>query len=350
MESLGGAEFAPESTYLNTSTCGLLPARSVAAATELMRQLVAGRPGGAGDYEPLAAVRHSFAQIAQVDEERVALGGSVSVHTGLIANSLPTGAEVLIPEGEFVSVVTPFVVRGDLKPRFVPLDGLADAVGPETALVAFSAVQSADGRIADLSAVREAAARHGARTLVDASQSAGWLPLRAGDWDYTVTGGFKFLLCPRGVSFLTLTEEAQNEVAPIHAGGFAAADLSDAPYGPVKHLAPSARRYDEPPAYLAYHAAQRSLELIEEIGVPAIHKHATDLAHRFREGLTTLGHPSIPGDSAIVAIPGLGHLEPELARAGVLVAERAGNLRVAFHLYNSVGDVESVLSLLRRLR
>jgi len=44
---------------------------------------------------------------------------------------------------------------------------------PETALVALSAVQSADGRTGDLAAVRAAAAAHGARTLVDATHAAG---------------------------------------------------------------------------------------------------------------------------------------------------------------------------------
>ncbi|MEU5399276.1 aminotransferase class V-fold PLP-dependent enzyme [Streptomyces sp. NPDC005963] len=348
METLVGAEFAPETTYLNTSTCGLLPARAVTAMTALMDGLAAGRTDGAGEYGALVAVRRSFARIVGVGEDRVALGGSVVVHTALIAASLPPGAEVLLPEGEFASVVTPFAVRGDLKLRFVPLDGLADAVGPGTALVAFSAVQSADGRIADLPAVREAAAVHGARTLLDASQSAGWLPLRAGEWDYTVTGGFKFLLCPRGVSFLTLTEAAQTTVTPLHAGPFAAEELWGPPYGPVERLADSARRYDEPPAFLAYQGARRSLELVEEIGVPALHRHATELAGRFRAGLAALGHSPVVSDSAIVAVPGLGGRAADLAGAGIVVAERAGYLRAAFHLYNATADVERALGVLAR--
>ncbi|MFI1863261.1 aminotransferase class V-fold PLP-dependent enzyme [Streptomyces jumonjinensis] len=343
METLGGTEFAPESAYLNTSTCGLLPHRAVTAMAELARELAAGRPEGAGDWGQVSAARGSFARLTGVSEGRVAVGGSVSVHTGLIASSLPPGAEVLFPEGEFASVVTPFTARGDLQARYAPLDGLADAVRSGTALVAFSAVQSADGRIVDLRAVREAAAAHGARTLLDASQSAGWLPLDAGAWDFTVTGGFKYLLCPRGVSFLTVTEEAQRTVAPLHAGALAAESPWEAFYGPVKRFARSARRFDEPPAYLSYHGAAPALALLEEIGVEAVHAHATALARRFREGLSSLGHTPIPGDSAIVAVPGLGGRAEELARAGVVVSARAGNLRAAFHLYNSAADVDRAL-------
>jgi selenocysteine lyase/cysteine desulfurase len=348
METLGGAEFAPDMTYLNTSSCGLLPRRAVAAVKLLADELAAGRPGGAGEYSAVTAARQSFARLTGVGEARVAVGGSVSVHVGLIATSLPPGAEVLFPEGEYASVITPFLVRGDLKLRYAPLERLADAVRPGTALVAFSAVQSADGRIADLAAVRAAAAAHGARTLVDASQSAGWMPLDAGAWDFTVTGGFKFLLCPRGVSFLTLSEEAQESVAPIHAGTFAAKDLWATTYGPIEELARSATRYDEPPAFPSYHGAEQSLALLEEIGIDAVHAHDTALAARFRAGLTELGYAPVPGDSAIVAVPQLGHRAPELAAAGVLLSDRAGNLRAAFHLYNSSADVDRVLELLSR--
>ncbi|WP_406493248.1 aminotransferase class V-fold PLP-dependent enzyme [Streptomyces sp. NBC_00846] len=339
-------EFAPETTYLNTSTCGLLPRRTVAAVQALAEAIATGRSAGSGDFEAVEAARAGFARLAGVDADRVAAGSSVSVHVGLIAASLPPGAEVLAPEGEFSSVVSPFAVRGDLEVRYVPLDGLADAVRPGTALVAFSAVQSADGRIADLDAVRAAAAAHGARTLLDATQSAGWLPLDAGAYDYTVTGGFKFLLCPRGASFLTVTEEAQRTLPAVFAAWVASDDPWNSTYGPVERLSPTARRYDEPPAFLSYHGAEHSLALLGEVGIDALHAHATGLAARMRAGLAGLGHEAVPGESAIVVVPGLGGREPGLARAGVMVSNRAGNLRAAFHLYNTEADVDRVLDVL----
>ncbi|MEU2113190.1 aminotransferase class V-fold PLP-dependent enzyme [Streptomyces sp. NPDC019507] len=345
MDTLGGAEFAPTSTYLNTSTCGLWPRRSVEAVGELAQEIAAGRPEGSGSTAAVEAARGSFARLMGVASDRVALGGSVAVHVGLIAASLPAGAEVVVPEGEFSSMVTPFTTR-DLKVRYAPLDALAEAVGPGTALVALSAVQSADGRIADLPAVRAAAAAHGARVLLDASQAAGWLPLDAGQFDYTVTGGFKYLLCPRGASFLTVTEDAQESLVPVHAGLFAAEDPEGSTYGPVEQFARSARRYDEPPSFLAYHAAAQSLPLLEETGIAAVHAHNTALAARFRAGLVELGHAPVPGDSCIVAVPGLGGRRPLLARAGVVVSARAGNLRASFHLYNSAADVDRALDVL----
>ncbi|WP_175411023.1 aminotransferase class V-fold PLP-dependent enzyme [Streptomyces sp. TRM64462] len=349
MDTLGGAEFAPAQTYLNTATCGLLPRRTVEAVKLLAEENAAGGPDGAGSFEVVAAARAGFARLVGVDPDRVAIGATVSTHAAIVAASLPAGAEVLYPEGDFSSLITPFVVRGDLKARSAPLEELAGAVRPGTDLVVFSSVQSADGRVADLAALREAAATHGARTLLDATQSAGWLPLDAGAYDYTVAGGYKFLLCPRGTSFLTVTEEAQESLVPVHGGWFAGEDRYGSCYGPVERFAASARRFDEAPAFLAYHGAERSLALLHEIGVEAVHPHVTGLAARFRAGVERMGYASVPAVSATVAVPGLGRLVPGLARAGVIASDRAGSLRVSFHLYNSAADVDRALGVLSGL-
>ncbi|CAO0825365.1 Aminotransferase class V-fold PLP-dependent enzyme OS=Streptomyces microflavus OX=1919 GN=HUT09_06875 PE=4 SV=1 [Streptomyces microflavus] len=292
----------------------------------------------------MEAARVGFARLAGVWPDRVATGSSVTVHVGLIAASLPAGAEVLAPEGEFTSVVSPFALRGDLRMRYVPLAGLAEAVRPTTALVAFSSVESADGRVADLAAVRAAAAAHGARTLLDATQSAGWFPLDAGAYDYTVTGGFKFLLCPRGTSFLTVTEEAQATLPNLFAGWVAAGAPWTSNYGALERVAPGARGFDEPPAFLS--TTGPNLALLGEIGTEALYTHATSLAARLRSGLTELGHTVVPGESAIVSVPGLDGREPELAKAGIAVSTPAGNLRISCHLYNTEVDVDRVLDVL----
>ncbi|MEV8022977.1 aminotransferase class V-fold PLP-dependent enzyme [Streptomyces sp. NPDC086554] len=346
MGIINGADFAPTSTYLNTASCGLLPGRAVAAIHALAAENGAGRRGGSGDFEIVDAARRSFARLVGVDHGRAACGGSVAVHTGLIAASLRPGAEVLFPEGDFSSIINPFVVRGDLKVRYVPLEDLADAIGPATDLVVWSAVQSADGRIADDAAVRAAAAAHGARTFNDATQAAGWLPFDAGLYDYTVTGAFKWLLCPRGTSFLTVSEEAQESLVPLHGGWLASADTWNSTYGPLTELAPDARRFDEPPAFLAYHGAAESLAYLEEIGIDAVYAHDTALAARYRAGLVALGHEPVPGTSPIVSVPGLADREPELSSAGIIASARAGLLRASFHLYNTEADVDRFLDVL----
>ncbi|MFC7306654.1 aminotransferase class V-fold PLP-dependent enzyme [Streptomyces monticola] len=344
MESLGGAAFAPQTTYLNTASTGLIPAAAVSAMQDAVTALAAGR--ATDMFADVEAARAGFARLAQVPAARVATGNSVAVYVGMIAASLPQGAEVLVAEDDFSSLVMPFHVRADLKVRTVPLEGLAEAVRPGTALVAFSSAQSADGRLADLAAVRAAARAHGARTLADASQSAGWLPLDAGADDYTVAVGFKWLLCPRGVAFLVVPEDLGG-LTPVFAGWVAGERPWDSCYGPIEELAHSARRFDVSPSLFAYVGARHGLDLIEETGVEEIHAHDTALAARFLAGLASLGHEPVPAPgSAIVSVPGLGARQAELSRAGIEVSDRAGNLRAAFHLYNSAADVDRLLDAL----
>ncbi|GHD84505.1 aminotransferase class V-fold PLP-dependent enzyme [Streptomyces naganishii] len=343
-ETLVRTEFAPKNTYLNTASTGLLPARTVQALRTAVEAAAAGRPTDM--FADVEAARAAFARLTHVSARRVAAGASVAVYTGLIAASLPEGAEVLAAEGDFSSVVNPFHVRRDLKVRSVPLEQIADAVRPGTALVAVSAAQSADGRVADLSAVRAAAREHGARTYVDASQAAGWLDLDAGAHDYVCAVAFKWLFCPRGVAFLVVPEDLGG-LTPLFAGWVAGEHPWDSCYGPVEELAHSARRFDESPALFSYAGARRSLELLEELGVSAVRAHDLALADRFRAGLASLGREPLPAPgSPIVSVPGLGGRQGELSQAGIEVSNRAGNLRAAFHLYNTEDDVDRLLDAL----
>ncbi|MFH8986232.1 aminotransferase class V-fold PLP-dependent enzyme [Streptomyces varsoviensis] len=347
MEKLAATHFAPETTYLNTASAGLLPAPAVAAMTGAIEDTAAGRSLTV-HYEAVEAARASYGRLVGVPVERVAAGASVAVYSGLIAQSLPAGSEVLVAEGDFSSLVNPFHMRPDLTVRTMELEKLPDAVRPGTALVAVSAVQSADGRIADLAAVAAAARAHGARTFIDVSQAAGWLPLEADDYDYTAAVCYKWLLCPRGTAFLTtpadLTGPAGTPLTPLFAGWVSGERPWDSCYGAVAELARSARRFDESPSLYSYVAARHSLALVEELGVEAIGAHDRALADRFRTGLADLGHTPVPAEgSAIVSVPGLGHHAARLAEQGIQVSDRAGNLRAAFHLYNTGADVDRLL-------
>ncbi|MEW1754279.1 aminotransferase class V-fold PLP-dependent enzyme [Streptomyces angustmyceticus] len=349
LEPLGGDEFAPETTYLNSASSGLLPRRSAAAVRAALEESASYGTMGRDYFAAATASRAAFARLLDVPAERVAVGSSVAVQSAFVAASLPAGSEVLAPEGDFSSLVNPLAAHPGIKLRTVPLEALADEVRPGTALVAFSAVQSLDGRIADMPAIREAARAHGARTYLDITQAAGWLPLRAADFDFVVAGAFKWLLCPRGATFMTFGGDVgrgEEWPAALHAGWVAGEDIGESNYGPIRPAA-TARRFDEPHAHYSYIGAEHSLGLLKELGVSAIHAHNTALADRYRAGLAERGlTPRHAPGSAIVSTPGLADAEGRLAEAGVRVAVRGGLLRAAFHLYNSTDDVDRLLSLL----
>jgi selenocysteine lyase/cysteine desulfurase len=292
--------------------------------------------------ESVGAARATFARLVGVSPRQVAVSAQVSAFTGMIAASLPDGARVVAVEGDFTSVLFPFLARGDrLRVRLVPLEAVAEAIDAETALVAVSAVQARDGRIADLDGISAAAAQAGARTLVDATQACGWLPLDAGRFDYFVVSAYKWLLCPRGATFLAVRDEAADAVRPVLAGWYAGEVPMETNYGAPLRLAADARRLDVSPAWLSWVGAAPALAVLEEVGVAAIHSYDVALANRFRAGL---GMP--PGDSAIVSVALDEGAGERLRAAGVMAAVRDGALRFSFHLYSTPADVDRALEAL----
>jgi hypothetical protein len=140
------AEFDADVTYLDTATFGLPPRRSWAALQQALAQWRAGTADAVAYDLPLAAARSSYAHLAGVDPSVVAVGSQVSVFAGLIAANLPDGSEVLTATGDFTSILFPFYAQSGrgIRVREAPLDRMAESVTSRTALVAVSAVQSAE--------------------------------------------------------------------------------------------------------------------------------------------------------------------------------------------------------------
>jgi selenocysteine lyase/cysteine desulfurase len=290
--------------------------------------------------EATDAAREVFARLVGVPVDRVAVGGTISELVSTAATALPAGAKVVVPEVEFTSTLFPLLVQERLEVTTVPVARLADAVADGADAVAFSAVQMSTGELADLDAIATAAAASGAWTICDATQAAGWLPLERFAFDALTSHAYKWLVSPRGAAFMAVSDRLLERAVPQNANWFAGADVHASYFGPPLRLAENARRLDLSPAWYSWVATHRAVEVIEQIGVAAIHEHDLALANRFRAGLGLE-----PGDSAIVSaeVPdGLAKLE----RAGIIAAERHGRLRTSWHVYNDEADVDCVLDVL----
>ena len=332
----------PQGVYLNTASYGLPPRPAWDALQAALADWRTGRTSWEHWGDSTEAARASFARLCGVPLEWVATGSTVSGLVGLVAASLPRGSRVLSTQTEFTSLLWPFMAQGrDIEVVCVPLPDLAEAVDGHTDVIAFSTAQSSTGELADLDAVVAAARSHGALTVVDATQSCGWLPLDARRFDVVAVAAYKWLLSPRGTAFMTVRPGLLERLTPHAAGWYAADDPHANYYGPPLQLADSARRLDVSPAWFSWVGAAPAIELLLEIGVEAIHEHDVRLANLFRAGLGLE-----PGDSAIVAVD-LPGVEERLRGTGVMAAARAGRLRTSWHLYNTEDDVEAVLDLLR---
>jgi selenocysteine lyase/cysteine desulfurase len=336
-------EFQPTGVYLDSATYGLPPQAALQALSAVTAAWASGRYDPVSCDRAVGGARSTFARLHSVCAADVAIGHQVSPMVGLIAASLPSRARVLAAEGDFTSLLFPLLAAG-CDVRTIPLERLADAVDSRTDLVAVSAVQSADGRLADLDAISTAAASCDALTLVDATQACGWLPLEAGRFSVVVTGGYKWLCHPRGTAFMTIAPALRDRIVPLAAGWYAGEYPWDSCYGTPLRLASDARRFDVSPAWLSWHAAAVTLELFEAVGLRRIHEHNLALANRLRTGLGLE-----PGNSAIVSLDAANEAAERLAYAGVKTAVRANRVRLSCHLYNDEGDVDRTLEVLTDL-
>ncbi len=332
--------FTPAGHYLDTATYGLAPVGAVAELASVTGRWAAGTYDPLECDEVLSRARATFARLYGSRAEDVSIGHQVSPLVGAVAGSLPAGSRVLAPEGDFTSLLFPFAAAGH-EVRTVALERLADAIDDGTDVVAFSAVQSADGRMANLDAVAGAARAHRALTVLDATQACGWLPLDAAEFDVVVVGGYKWLCHPRGTAFMVAAPSARERLRALNAGWYAGERPWDTCYGLPLRQAGSARRFDVSPAWFLWHAAEVALNLLEDIGLERIHAHDLALANRLRAGLGLA-----PSDSAIVSFIADEGAGERLRAAGVRSSVRAGRVRVSPHLYNDEADVDRAVEAL----
>src|SRR4051812_48969888 len=142
--------WSPDLVYLDTATYGLPPRPTLEAARQALDDWRDGRGRWERWNDAADRARALFARLVRIPEDRVAVGSTVSALVGAIAASVADGTRVVVPEPDFRSLLYPWLVHADrLHVETVPLAGLADAVVPGVGVVAFSAVQSSSGEVAD---------------------------------------------------------------------------------------------------------------------------------------------------------------------------------------------------------
>lgn len=336
------ASFGDPRGYLAVASIGLPPAQAVEALTaDLAAWARADRdPQG---YDPvIERTRGHYAKLVGVSVDRVAQGSQTSAIAGIVAAAVPAGAEVLCVDGDFSSIIFPFLQRG-VAVRTVPLSALADSITDATWLVVFSLVQSSSGVVADVPAILAAAARTNTFTFCDTTQAAGVLPVDASLFDVTACHTYKWLCSPRGVAFMTLSERFDSLLTPLQAGWYAGEDVWQSCYGPHMQLATTARRFDLSPAWQAWIGAEQAIALFAGLDIREVWERTSGLGDALCD---ELGIPQ--QHQAIVSWPDASGTDlRKLIDVGIRVSGRAGRLRASFHLWNDETDVAGVVAALR---
>jgi selenocysteine lyase/cysteine desulfurase len=328
----------------------------------------------AAQYE---RARRAAARLINADPDDVALISSVAYGVATAAKllTLPAGSRVLVLAEDHASPVLEWTTRAaaqgftvETVPR--PGDGdwtqalldAADRPGAEpVALASFSSVHWSDGGMIDLGRVTAALRSQGAALLIDATQSAGILPLdvRTLDPDFVVFPTYKWLVGPYGRAFLYVAKRRQDGI-PLEQTSYgrrgvraeAASYLADTRY------VEGARRFDmgERDHFISLEMASIGMEMVAQWGSTAIAARLSALTQRIADGLREAGvgiadqHVRAPHILSLTFPQGLANpLVEQLATQGIHVAPRLGRMRISPHVYNDEEDIDRFLAALRGL-
>ena len=356
-------------TYLNSCSQGALSLRVRAAVEKWLEGWDSNGAEWEFWVERNEAARSGFAGLLHASPDEVAVTTSVSQAVSAFVSALDFGGErnrIVISDYEFPTVgqiAHAQALRGAEVVRVladadgsIPPERFAEHVDERTALVCCTAVSFRSGHRHDVPVIAEIAHASGALVLADSYQAVGAVELdvRTLGADVVTGGTVKYLLGSAGLGFMWISPSLLVSLIPTQTGWFADENIfamSIADYSP--HA--TARRFDSgtPPVPSLY-PGTAGLEIVAEVGVPAIEAHVLELGSRLIDQLGEIGATVVTpraaanrGPLVCVRATDVIRLCSELAEEeNIVTSYRDDSLRIALHLYNIEEDVDRVVAAL----
>jgi cysteine desulfurase/selenocysteine lyase len=365
-------------TWINCSHQGALPRVAAAVADEAIRwKRTPFELSSERFTEVPARLRNALGRLIGAPADDVVLANSASYGLHLLANGLPLreGDEVLLVEGDFPSVILPWLGlehRG-VSLRFVcpgsqglTADELERAFGDKTKVLCTTWVHSFTGVALDLDALGEVCQKHGVRFLVNGAQAVGARPIDVSGTpiDALISVGFKWLCGPYGTGFCWMRPELRDSLEINRAYWLTmqtADDLGKEETLPSLRSDLGARAYDVfgTANFFNFMPWTTSVEYLLSKGIDEIAAHDAGLVDRLIEGLKKLGYRILspedgPSRSTLVIASHQDRSRNDavhraLQDDGIYIAFRRGNLRFSPHLYNTRDDIDRALSTLKKV-
>jgi len=361
-------------TYLNTASAGLVPASVVAPAHEFELELSrAGTTGMDEDTEIgiLEDARQGAATLLGADPDTIAIATSFTEALCQVAWWLRPGAgrNIVSSEVDFPSVTYPWhriaedtgcevrLVSVLDDPESFDANKIADHVDRSTAVICISHIQYLTGHLLDLGALAALAHDNDALLIIDATQSAGQVPIdvAATGVDVLISGSYKWLCSTFGTAVCYLSPALLEAFRPPLVGWRS----TEHPYSLDARwlpLAATARRMEySTMSYAAAIALGHAIRYISALSPAEVAAHNALLASQLADGLTQRGarlltprDPRRRAGTVTARFPGHDGeaVAAELTRRGVIVSPRVGSTRFSMHFYNSGDDVERALAAL----
>jgi selenocysteine lyase/cysteine desulfurase len=316
--------------------------------------------------ERYEATRNAFANFIHANPDEVAIVTSVSAGINGIASALSTRGRRKVVMGEFEFPTMGQVWLGQGVRGFdvqfakgqgnsLPAAAYEQLIDRDTLIVPLTHVCFKNGFRADVSTITQMAHNSGALVMLDDYQDCGTRPVdvKGMNLDFYLTGTLKYLLGPPGLAFLYVRRELIQSLAPTVTGWFGQANPFA--YDPQRfELALTARRFESgSPSVPNVYGAIRGFQMLEEIGLEEVAGHVKALAQALQDRVCELGFlTKTPAGSAGPLVVLQGHdsaqLLQVLAQNGIVASNRLDGLRISFHVYNTLDDVNAVIEVLKK--
>lgn len=360
--------------YLNTASVSLMHRAAHEAVDEWQADVA---QNGTYHFDERAEasildeLHRAAARLVHAAPDDIAVAANATELLGSLAWAIlpAAGTNVVSTDTEFPSSTYAFarisrhtgceirLARGN--PDYVEPGELLGLIDDQTAVVCISHVEYGSGQRFDLKELSDAAHSHGALLVVDATQSAGMVPIdvTAMGVDALVCAGYKWLCGPFGAAFLYLAPRLQSELDPGIVGWRSHRDLWDLRADRLEYPATAHRFEFSTMSYGCAVGLARSIDCIVDIGVDKILEHDLQLTDILVEGLREQGAEILsPMDqsqrSAIVSAQIAGEDSTAVAKrlnaARVVVSARANSIRFSPHLFNDADDIRRALDELAR--
>jgi selenocysteine lyase/cysteine desulfurase len=316
--------------------------------------------------ERYEAARTAFAQFINASPDEVAILTSASAGINSIASALSFRERKKVVMGEFEFPTMGHIwlaqrARGaevqfvSAEGNRIPASGYERMIDGNTLIVPLTHVCFKNGFRSEISAIREIAHRAGALVMLDDYQDCGTRPVdvKALGLDFYVTGTLKYLLGPPGLAFMYVRKELVPELVPTVTGWFA--QTNPFAFDPQHiDLSPTARRFESgSPSVPNVYAAMPGIQLLKEAGMENVASHIKALAQSLLRHSLDLGiRAKTPANSAgplvVLQSKDSNLLAQKLAESGIVASHRHDGLRIAFHVYNTIDDVNAVVETLKK--
>lgn len=303
------------------------------------------------------AARALIAGMWHVPKDDISFVANVAEGVSIVCESIDwqDGDNVCFADIEYPSVVNPFLARGGRPEVRIagPGKALDDIVDGRTRLIGVSCVSYLDGSRADLQHMRALADRVGAMLVVDYTQAAGYLPIDASVCDFAFSSCYKWLLGSTGTAVGFWNRARRHEWRPSTAGWYSVMRIPTHPdYTGGVALRPDAARLTRGnPSFPSLYILANALDYLSRFEVEAVWSHVDALAGALIDGLAVKGlavatprEGSRRGANVTVFMDEALPVAERLRERGVYCWAGAGRLRFSFHGYNSLSDVDRIVS------